>query len=206
MTPWGFYSLHEPYQLTLEDYFNGRIIMEPLVIYDCDRPVMNCGAYIITTAERAKTMKQPPVYILNHAQTTGGHRSSMYTLEEEEQKTDSLARMMWEGSGHKPEDVDIFNPYDGYLTFTQFYLEAFKWHGVGRGEAHDLYAQGIQVEGPHPFNSSGGNNGTGRTRNAMYFDCIEQLRGQAGPRQVTTRADIAVATFGDATMFGKYPE
>jgi hypothetical protein len=58
---------------------------------------------------------------------------------------------MWEGSGLGPADVDIFNPYDGYLTFTQQFLEGFQWHGVQRGEAHDLYADDIRVEGPHPF-------------------------------------------------------
>ena len=36
MTPWGYYAMHEPHQLTMEDYMNGRLIEEPLVIFDCD--------------------------------------------------------------------------------------------------------------------------------------------------------------------------
>ena len=76
MTPWGFYALHEPYQLTLEDYLNGRVIEEPLVIYDCDRPVNTCAAFIFTTAERAKDLRQKPVYVLNHAQHNSRGRSS----------------------------------------------------------------------------------------------------------------------------------
>jgi len=100
---------------------------------------------------------------------------------------------MWEGSGLGPSDVDIFNPYDGYLTFTQQFLEGFQWHGVGLGEAHDFYNDDIRVEGPHPFLSSGGNNGTGRNRSALHSDSIQQLRGTAGARQVTVKADIAVA-------------
>jgi hypothetical protein len=51
---------------------------------------------------------------------------------------------------------------------TQFYLEAFEWHGVKRGDAFAFYAGEIRVEGPHPFCSSGGNLGTGRCRTAMY--------------------------------------
>ena len=82
---------------------------------------------------------------------------------------------MWEGSGLGPADVDIFNPYDGYLTFTQQFLEGFQWHGVKWGEAHDFYADDIRVEGPHPFLSSGGNNGTGRNRAVLYADSIQQL-------------------------------
>jgi hypothetical protein len=37
--------------------------------------------------------------------------------------------MMWEGSGLGPQDVDIWNPYDGYSIISQFWLEAFQWRG-----------------------------------------------------------------------------
>ncbi|MBS96995.1 MAG: hypothetical protein FI695_04310 [SAR202 cluster bacterium] len=193
LTPWSYYSLHEPYQLTKEDYLNGRVVEEPLVVYDCDRPVMACAAFIFTTAEKAKTLRQKPVYILNHAQNSVRGRSTMATLDEHQEAVSSLARKMEEGSGVNIKDVDIFNPYDGYATFTQQFLEGFQWHGVGRGEAHDFYADDIRVEGPHPFLSSGGNLGTGRTRSALHSDSIEQLRGTAGPRQVNVKAEIALA-------------
>ncbi|MFL2627847.1 MAG: thiolase C-terminal domain-containing protein [Dehalococcoidia bacterium] len=193
LTPWSYYSLHEPYQLTKEDYLNGRVVEEPLVVYDCDRPVMACAAFIFTTAEKAKTLRQKPIYVLNHSQNSVRGRSTMATLDEHQEAVSSLARKMEEGSGVNIKDVDIFNPYDGYATFTQQFLEGFQWHGVGRGEAHDFYADDIRVEGPHPFLSSGGNLGTGRTRSALHSDSIEQLRGTAGPRQVNVKAEIALA-------------
>src|SRR5467141_4075425 len=96
------------------------------------------------------------------------------------------------GAGLGPEDVDIFNPYDGYAPMAQFFLEAFQWHDVKRGDAFAFYAGDIRVEGPHPFCSSGGNLGNGRTRTAMYTDRIEQLRGTAGARQVKVRAETAL--------------
>jgi len=124
--------------------------------------------------------------------------------------TDRAAARMFEGAGLGPNDVDIFNPYDGYSIMTQFYLEAFQWHGVKRGDAFAFYAGDISVKGPHPFSSSGGNLGTGRVRSAMYTDSIEQLRGTAGARQVTVRAETALAAFttppsGGWVMFGKHP-
>jgi hypothetical protein len=192
-TPWSYYALHEPYQLTREEYLSGRVIEEPLVIHDCDRPVNTCAAFVFTTAERAKHLRQKPIYVLNHAQNAGRGRSSMATLDEHQAAVASLARKMWEGSGLTAKDVDIFNPYDGYLTFTQTFLEGFGWHGVKLGEAHDFYADDIRVEGPHPFLSSGGNNGTGRTRACLFSDSLEQLRGTAGARQVTVRAETALA-------------
>jgi hypothetical protein len=45
------------------------------------------------------------------------------------------ASRMYEGAGLAPNDVDIFNPYDGYAPMAQFFLEAFQCHGVKRGDA-----------------------------------------------------------------------
>jgi hypothetical protein len=87
---------------------------------------------------------------------------------------------MYEGAAVGPNDVDVPNPYDGYAPMAQFFPEAFQWHGVKRCDAFAFYAGDISVEGPHPFCSSGGNLGTGRTHTAMYTDSIDQLRGTAG--------------------------
>ena len=191
MTPWGYYAQHEQYQLTLEDYLTQRYVAWPNGLLDSDRPVNHAFAMIYATADRAKDMKQTPIYVLSHAQVREPSRSTMATLEDHEAYTDSLARRHYEGAGATAADLDVFNPYDGFATFTQSYLEGFQWHGVKRGEAFDFYAGDIRVEGPHPFNSSGGNLGNGRTRTAMYTDSIEQLRGIAGPRQINLKAETA---------------
>ena len=81
----------------------------------------------------------------------------------------------------------IYSILNGYAPKTQFFLEAFQWHGFKRGDALAFYAGDIRVEGPHPFCSNGGNLGNGRTRTAMHTDCIEQPRGTAGARQVGVR-------------------
>ncbi len=213
MFPEGYYYQHRPedLKLTVEDYLESRWICKPMSIHDCDLPIQTAGAFLFTTAERAKDMKQTPIYILNHVTQRGVVRSSCETLDETEEFTDSIAKKVYEGSGLSAGDVDIFNPYDGFTLFTQYYLEGFQWHGVKRGEAHDFYAGDIRVEGPHPFSSSGGNNGNGRTRWWIYMDSIQQLRGTAGQRQVTVKAETAVAgafTPGtsDWLVLGKSPD
>lgn len=199
MNDWGFYTLHGASHLNREEYENSRPITSPAHIWDYDRPVNAAGAFIITTAERAKHMKQKPVYVLNHNQGNGGGaRSSCMTLAEYEANQRRVARMVYEGSGLKPEEIDIFNPYDGFSPFLPFTLEAFGWHGVGKGEAKDFVKEDISVEGPHPIHSGGGNLGNGRTRTAMYIDSMEQLRGTAGRRQVNVKAETAIAAFAPA--------
>jgi acetyl-CoA acetyltransferase len=192
MVPWGYYALHEPYQITTEDYLNARWVAKPLSLLDCDRPTNAAACYVVTTAERARDMKQKPVYVLSHSESQFTPRSMIETFEETEEHTDIMARMAYEGSGLTPRDIDVFNPYDGFALFTQYYLEAFQWHGVKRGEAHAFYSGDIRVEGPHPFNSCGGNMGTGRSRTTFITDCMEQLQGRAGKRQVRIKAETAL--------------
>ena len=67
MFPEGFWAQHRPEVLTVEDYLSARWIAKPANLFDNDIPIMASGAYLFTTAERAKDMKQKPVYILNHA-------------------------------------------------------------------------------------------------------------------------------------------
>ena len=193
MFPWGYYTLHQPKVFTVEDYLAGRYINEPLNLYDNDLPVNASACYVLTTAERAKDMKQMPVYIWNHAEHLATMRSSVQTLDEAEEWCAASARKTLEGAGLSITDIDIFNPYDGFTLFAHHWLEAFGWHGVNKGESLEFYKGDISVEGPHPFMSSGGNIGTGRTRTAIYTDTIEQLRGTAGKRQVSVRAETGIA-------------
>jgi len=211
MLPWGYYTLHESEPFTVEDYLNGRWTNKPLGLFDNDRPVNASACYVLTTADRAKDMKQMPVYILNHAEHQAQHRSTVQTLDEAQEWCASEARKTLEGAGLTIDQIDIFNPYDGFTLFSQTWLEAFGWHGVKIGEALDFYKGDISVEGPHPFLSSGGNTGSGRTRTAIFTDCIDQIRGQAGKRQVTIKAETAIAgavlpQTNSHSVFSKYPE
>ena len=65
--PEGFWAQHRPETLTIEDYLAARWVAKPANLFDCDLPIQVSVAYLFTTAERAKDMKQKPVYILNHA-------------------------------------------------------------------------------------------------------------------------------------------
>ena len=102
LTPWGFNATHDVPQLTVEEYVNSRYILNPLRLWDCDRPVNASTAYLFTTAERARDMRQPPVYVLNHSQHNFRQRSTQADLDEIEDWTDRAARRMYEGAGLGP--------------------------------------------------------------------------------------------------------
>jgi hypothetical protein len=154
-------------------------------------------------AERARDVRQPSVYVLNHSQHKFRQRTTRADLDEIEDWTDRAARRMCAGAGLGPNDVDIFNPPDSYAPMAQFFLEAFQWHGK-----------------PMPLRSTRAISGSrDRTRSAraaaiwgtgapLRPDSIEQLRSTAGAAGQGFRAETALAAFttpsgGGWIMFGK---
>jgi len=199
--PEGYWAQHRPEQLTPEDYMGARWIAKPANLFDNDIPIMTSGAYLFTTAERAKDMKQKPVYILGHASSRGTPRSLLGTLDEVQAETGSSGRKIYESSGITAGDLSFENMYDGYPQFHQFHIEGLGYRGMKLGEALDFYQTDISIEGPNPILPSGGNIGGGRSRFWMHTDCIQQIQGRAGARQLTgVKPEIAVS--GGPTPFG----
>src|SRR6516164_7803184 len=114
---------------------------------------------------------------------------------------------MYEGAGLGPEDVDIFNPYDGYAAMAQFFLEAFQWHGGKRGDALVLRGR-YQGRGTAPVLLERRQFGE-RAHPFVHRQHRAAPRHTAGARQVRVRAETALAfttpRSGGSIMFGKYP-
>ncbi len=192
--PEGYWAQHRPEPLTAEDYQAARWIAKPANLFDNDLPIMVAAAYLFTTAERAKDMRQKPIYILNHASSRTTPRSLTPTLDEVEADTARTARKIYEGAGITAADLSFENMYDGFAQFHQFHLEGLGYRGIKFGEALDFYQTDISIEGPNPVLPSGGNIGSGRSRFWMHTDCIQQLQRRAGARQVTgVKPEIAVS-------------
>ena len=202
--PEGYWAQHRPEQLTAEDYLAARWIAKPASLFDNDIPVMVSAAYLFATAERAKDMKQKPVYILSHASSRGTARSLTPTLDEIQAETGSTGRKIFEGAGITADDLSFENMYDGFALFHQFHIEGLGYRGMKFGDALDFYQTDISIEGPNPVLPSGGNIGSGRSRFWMHTDCIQQLQGRAGARSVTgVKPEIAVSG-GPMPMGGNF--
>ena len=192
--PEGYWAQHRPEEITAEDYQAARWIAKPANLFDNDLPIMMAAAYVLTTAERARDMRQEPVYILNHASSRTRPRSLTPTLDEVEEDTARSARKIYEGAGITADDLSFENMYDGFALFHQFHLEGLGYRGVGFGEALDFYQTDIGIHGPNPVLPSGGNIGCGRSRIWMHTDCMQQLQQRAGERQVTgVKPEVAVS-------------
>ena len=209
--PEGYWAQNRPDDLTVEDYLNARWVAKPANLFDNDIPIMSCAAYLFTTPERAKDMKQKPVYILNHATDATRARGIQPTLEECEEITFRTGQKLYEGAGITASDLSFENMYDGFSLFHVFHLEGLRYAGVKPGEALDFFQTDITNDSWRPVSPSGGNIGGGRTRTWMHTDSIQQLQGRAGQRQIRRPAEIGVSggpmpSGGDFTVWGISPD
>ena len=195
MLPEGFFYQHRPNDLkmTVEDYLTARWLQKPASLLDADIPVCVSMAFLFTTPERARDMKQKPVYIMGVASNRDDTRSTWATLEEHQLSTAKSGRIICESAGISPTDVDFDGFYDGYPQFHHLHMEGFGFAGVKEGEGLDFYQTDISIEGPHPVSPSGGNQAGGRTRFWHHLDAIQQLQGRAGPRSIRRRCEIGVS-------------
>jgi acetyl-CoA acetyltransferase len=180
-------------ELTVEDVLGARMVCSPLTTRDCCLVTDGGGAVIMTSAERARDLRQAPVHLLGAAEaTTHDNISAMPDL------TVTAARESGERAfamaGLAPEDVDVVQVYDAFTINTILFLEDLGF--CAKGEGGDFVAGGnIGPGGGLAVNTSGG--GLSYCHPGMYgiFTLIEsarQLRGEAGERQVDG-AQVAVA-------------
>jgi acetyl-CoA acetyltransferase len=178
--------------LTLEEYHASRMIWEPMRMLDMDVPV-DCGeAVIITTAERAKDLRQRPVYI--HAMSLGGSQVGEFyenTLGWTQNATWIALEGLWARSELRVADVDLFYPYDGYTIDAIAFTEASGF--CKPGEASDLFESswdaGYDIlrlnSGRTLVTTHGGGLSQGRAGGFnFYTEAVRQLRGNEGVRQV----------------------
>jgi len=109
---------------------------------------------------------------------------------------------MYEGAGLGPEDVDIFNPYDGYAPMTQFFLEAFQWHGVKRGDAFAFYAAISRSRDRTRCARAAAIWGTGGRGRRCTPTASSNSAARLAPRQVTVRAETALGAIHHAEQWG----
>lgn len=181
--------------LDLDDYLAGRWINEPFRVYDCALEVDGAVAIIVTTEERARDLKQPPVRLLAHAEFTG-HGGSMdqwpdYTT----MYSHKAGPLLWERSGMSPDDVDVACMYDCFTYTVMATMEGFGLCEVGQvgrffAEGRATYGGDVVVNPHGGLISEGYIHGLNHT-----FEAVLQLRHQAGDRQVEG-AETALVTAG----------
>lgn len=185
-------ALHrEP--ITVGDVLDSPMIADPLHLLDCCVISDGGGALVITTAERAADLRQPPVYVLGAA-GAGRHWNIGQMADFTSCAAAQAGPEAFAQAGITPADVDTLQFYDSYTITVLLLLE-----GLGfckPGEGGPFVAEGhLRRHGTFPLNTDGGGlscSHPGMRGLLLLVEAVRQLRHQAGEAQVPD-CDIAVA-------------
>jgi acetyl-CoA acetyltransferase len=179
--------------LTIDDYLAARYVSKPVRILDCDYPVDSGAAVIFTTEERARDLKQKPVFVEASALSAISDLSFENLPDMVRTSPHHCADLLWSRTDLTPADVDCAQLYDGFTIITVEWLEALGL--CAEGEAGSFLASGAtRLGGSMPVNTDGGACNVGRRHGANFcIEAVRQIRGQCGERQVPG-AEVSVWT------------
>ena len=187
-------QLREP--ITLADHQASRWIVEPFHLLDCCL-VSNGGiAVIVTTADRAASLAQPPVHVLGWAQAHPGRylrRDPDFGLVSGAASAGPAALAM---AGLDLADVDVVELYDCYTFTVLLTLEDYGF--CPKGEGGPFVASGVLgPAGKLRLNTGGGQlSGYYMWGMTPLSEAVMQARGQAGARQAAEHDVVLVSGNG----------
>lgn len=135
--------------MTIEDHQNSRMVVYPFRLLDCCLETDGAVALVVTSAERARDMKQSPVYIMSSIAGTAPFPSLWET------NGVLAAPELYGGAGITPQDVDVAELYDPFTGMCLLHMEDFGL--VPKGEAGAWVQAGKHgLDGEVPVNTHGG--------------------------------------------------
>lgn len=180
--------MREPY--TLDDYHRSPYVCEPLHLFDyC---LINDGgvALIMTAADRARDLRQPPVFVRGFGQASAFSGSTFPPEDFWRGPMQRVARTTYEMAGLTQRDMDALMIYDNFTPTVLFSLEGFGFCPVGESGAWVSEGR-LALGGEFPANTSGGHLSESYMQGwALNVEAVRQVRGQCGARQVEDAAHV----------------
>ena len=196
---------------TPQDILDSRMVADPFHLLDCSMTSEGGCALVLTTAERARDLARPPVYVLggstDHfgpsyqhppAWDLGGRRRPDLVAGTVGRRAAEAAFAM---AGLGPDDVDACEFYDPFSFEIIRQFEAFGF--CAEGEGGDFVMSGaIEPGGRFPITTDGGlmsfsHGGAMVQLLQRAIRGVQQVRRECATRQVEG-AEVAMCTGGGA--------
>jgi acetyl-CoA acetyltransferase len=190
--------------ITLAEHQASRWIAEPLRLLDCCQESDGAVAIVVTSAERARDLRQPAAVISAAAQGSSPGQFTMTSYYRDElglPEMGVVARQLWAQSGLGPADVRTAILYDHFTPYVLLQLEELGF--CPRGEARHFISGGtIELGGDLPLNTHGGQLGEAYIHGMNGIaEGVRQVRGTSvnqvpGDGPVLVTAGTGVPTSG----------
>lgn len=187
--------------MTLEDHATSRLISEPLRLFDCCLETDGALAVVLTSAERARDLRQPPAYVLAASQGTGPEHVVMTNYHGPrflQTPSTYAARALFEMAGVRAEDIDVAQFYDAFTPLVILSLEEYGFCPTGEGGRFVEGGALTWPDGRLPCNTSGGSLSEAYVHGYnLIIEGVRQIRGtstcqvpDAGLSLVTSGAGV----------------
>lgn len=191
--------------LTLKDYFEARMIAEPLCLYDFCQETDGAVAVITTGIDMARDLRQPavPVVAAAHGGVRDWGRAFAWMGMPDEYFASSgnqpIAARLYEQAGITSADIDVALLYDHFTPMVVMQLEDYGFCPKGEGGAF-VESGAIRYDGGSiPVNTHGGQLSEAYIIGMTHImEGVEQMRGTA-MNQVAD-AEHALITGGPASI------
>jgi acetyl-CoA acetyltransferase len=145
--------------LSPEDYDASRWIVEPFHLFDCCMENDGAAAVVLTTAERARDLKQKPAYLLaasqgsDYRQAAPAHNAPDYGTS----NFKTVAKRLYAMAGVEPKDVDVCQSYENFTGGVMMSLVEHGFCDPDEVEEFMTFENFRAPDGRLPLNTSGGN-------------------------------------------------
>ncbi len=178
----------------LSDERANPVIAWPMRLFDCSPISDGAAALLVVSEEIAKNFTDEPLYII------GSGQASDVALHDRDSLTELCAaqlaaRTAYRMAGVTPADIKIAEVHDCFTIAEVIASEDLGFFPPGQG--YKAAEEGLTARtGPRPINTSGGLKSKGHPVGAsgagQVVEVWKQMRGQAGPRQVSGDIDLAL--------------
>jgi acetyl-CoA C-acetyltransferase len=167
--------------LTIEEVLEAPMVASPLGRFDCCVVTDSGGAFVVTSAERARDCRKQPVSIAGF-----GEANATVQMSQMRPLTASPARLSgpkaFAMAGVKHEDIDVAQLYDAFTITPLVAIEDLGF--CEKGDGGPFVQEGnIRPDGALPINTDGGglsSNHPGKRGVFVVIEAVRQLRGE-GP-------------------------
>lgn len=181
--------------ITIEDHQNSRMIVDPLHLMDICLITDGGAAVIVTSIEKARGLRRPPVYIMGIGQGNQlrqVHRQEQWTTLDVGRAKETAFGM----AGIDIKDIDVAELYDCFTSTVIMELEGYGFCKKGEGGPF-VEAGNLRLDGAIPTNTAGGELAWAYLQGfTPLVEGIRQMRGECGPRQVKDAEVCLVAGHG----------
>ncbi|MCU5786071.1 thiolase family protein [Alloalcanivorax marinus] len=187
--------------ITVDDVLNSPWVAEPLRLLEVVMPCAGGAAFVVTSARRARTLRQPPVLLAGAGEKVT-HRAISGAPDLLSGPLKPAMARAFQQAGVDAGQMDLLSLYDCYSIMLAVTVEDAGLCPPGQGGAW-LAAHDLSAEGDQPLNTHGGQLSFGQADLAggmsHIIEAVRQLRHQAEGRQIAD-ARHALITGNGATM------